>query len=134
MGPITTGTRLAYCVVNLNETIGTVKREHTTWSKKGGIQKKMVEEPAGYLVYFPRGHVIRFRDKEALRHYGLAGPAPIINLEGLNDPNSPLGRMLMSQEEGAKRGAMESLEKQVIKLATAKTGPVLMPEQLEPAA
>jgi len=26
---------------------------------------------------------------------------------------------------------MESMEKQVIRLATAKTGPVLMPEQLE---
>ena len=28
------------------------------------------------------------------------GPAPIINLQGLNDPNSPIGRMLMSQDEG----------------------------------
>jgi hypothetical protein len=27
---------------------------------------------------------------------------------------------------------MESMEKQVIRLATAKTGPVLMPEQIEP--
>ena len=38
----------------------------------------------------------------------------------------------MSQDEGARRGAMESMEKQVIRLATAKTGPVLMPEQIEP--
>ena len=57
---------------------------------------------------------------------------PIINLQGLNDPNSPIGRMLMSQNEDARRGAMESMEKQVIRLATAKTGPVLMPEQIEP--
>jgi hypothetical protein len=38
----------------------------------------------------------------------------------------------MSQDEGTRRGAMETMEKQVIRLATAKTGPVLMPEQLEP--
>jgi hypothetical protein len=42
--------------------------------------------------------------------------------------------MLLGQEEDARRGAMETLEKQVIRLATAKTGPVLMPEQLEQEA
>ena len=72
------------------------------------------------------------KDKETLRHYGLDGQPPIVNLQGLNDPNSPIGRMLLSQDEGARRGAMETMEKQVIRLATAKTGPVLMPEQLEP--
>jgi hypothetical protein len=131
LAPGTQGARLAYVVVNLTDTIGTVKRPHTTWTKKDGLKTKMVEEPAGYLVYFPRGHVIRFKDKEALRHYGLDGQPPIVNLQGLNDPNSPIGRLLMSQDEGARRGAMESLEKQVMRLATAKTGPVLMPEQLE---
>lgn len=129
----TQGARLAYVVVDLSESVGTVKREVITWTKKDGLKRKMQEEPAGYLVYFPRGHVIRFRDKEELRHYGLEeGKAPIVNLQGLNDPNSPIGRMLLSQDEGVRRGAMESMEKQVIRLATAKTGPVLMPEQLEP--
>jgi hypothetical protein len=127
-----TGARLAYVVVDLSETVGTVKRPVTTWTKKDGLKTKMVEEPAGYLVYFPRGHVIRLKDKESLRQYGLDRQPPIVNLQGLNDPNSPIGRLLMSQDEGARRGAMETMEKQVIRLATAKTGPVLMPEQLEP--
>jgi hypothetical protein len=127
-----TGARLAYVVVDLSETVGTVKRPVTTWTKKDGLKTKMVEEPAGYLVYFPRGHVIRLKDKEALRLYGLDRQPPIVNLQGLNDPNSPIGRLLMSQDEGTRRGAMETMEKQVIRLATAKTGPVLMPEQLEP--
>jgi hypothetical protein len=126
------GARLAYVVVDLSQTVGTVKREVTTWTKKDGLKKKKVDEPAGYLVYFPRGHVIRLKDKEALRHYGLDGQPPIVNLQGLNDPNSPIGRMLLSQDESTRRGAMETMEKQVIRLATAKTGPVLMPEQLEP--
>jgi|KBSMisStaDraftv2_1062788.scaffolds.fasta_scaffold231496_2 hypothetical protein len=126
------GARLAYVVVDLHQSVGTVKRPVTTWTKKDGLKTKMVEEPAGYLVYFPRGHVIRCKDKETLRQYGLDGMPPIINLQGLNDPNSPIGRMLMSQNEDARRGAMESMEKQVIRLATAKTGPVLMPEQIEP--
>ena len=131
IAPGMNGARLAYVVVDLSETVGTVKRETITWTKREGLKRKTVEEPAGYLVYFPRGHVIRLRDKEALRHYGLDGRPPIVNLQGLNDPNSPIGRMLLGQEENARRGAMETLEKQVIKLATAKTGPVLMPEQIE---
>jgi hypothetical protein len=134
LAPGTQGARLAYVVVDLNETIGTVKREVTTWTKAGGLKRKMVEEPAGYMVYFPRGHVVRLRTKEELRQYRVDGPAPIINLQGLNDPNSPIGRMLMSQDDNTRRGAMESMEKAVIRLATAKTGPVLMPEQLEPEA
>jgi hypothetical protein len=134
LAPGTQGARLAYVVVDLNETIGTVKREVTTWTKAAGLKRKMVEEPAGYMVYFPRGHVVRLRNKEELRQYRVDGPAPIINLQGLNDPNSPIGRMLMSQDENTRRGAMESMEKAVIRLATAKTGPVLMPEQLEPEA
>jgi hypothetical protein len=128
------GARLAYVVVDLSETVGTVKREVTTWTKRDGLKKKMIEQPAGYLVYFPRGHVIRIPDKETLRHYNLDGRPPIVNLQGLNDPNTPIGRMLLGQEEEARRGAMDTLEKQVIRLATAKTGPVLMPEQLEQEA
>lgn len=132
LNPGTQGARLAYVVVDLHETVGTVKRQVTTWTKKDGLKTKQVEEPAGYLVYFPRGHVIRLKNKEELRHYGLDGQPPIVNLQGLNDPNSPIGRMLLSQDEGTRRGAMETMEKQVIRLATSKTGPVLMPEQLEP--
>src|SRR5262245_39209111 len=128
----TQGARLAYVVVDLHQSVGTVKRQVTTWTKADGLRTKMVEEPAGYLVYFPRGHVIRLKDKEELRRYGLDGQPPIVNLQGLNDPNSPIGRLLMAQDENTRRGAIETMEKAVIRLATAKTGPVLMPEQIEP--
>lgn len=129
--PVATGARLAYVVVDLSETIGTVFRDVTMWTKEKGLHTKKVEEPAGYLVYFPRGHVIRLKDKESLRRYNLDGRPPIINLEGLSDPRSPIGQMLFGQDDAARKGAMESLEKQVIRLATAMTGPIVMPEQLE---
>lgn len=122
------GARLAYVVVKLDVT---VQREITTWKKKEGIVKRLVEEPGGYMVYFPRGHVLRFKTMDDLRRYGLDKRPPIINLNGLNDPNSPIGQMLMSQDEDTRRGAFESMEKMVIQLATAKSGKVQMPEQLE---
>jgi len=89
------------------------------------------EEDAGFMVYFPRGHVIRFRNEEDMAHYNLReGEAPIINMQGLSDPNSPLGRMLSAQDDATRKGAWKTMEDQVIKLATAKTGMVIMPEQV----
>lgn len=125
------GARLAWAAVQIP---GTVQREICVWTKKNGLTKKLVERPAGYLVYCPRGHVVRLENKEQLRHYGVDGDPPIIDMKGLNDPRSPLGKMFLSQDEGVRRGAMLSMEKQVMMLATAKTGPILMPEQMEQAA
>jgi hypothetical protein len=61
------GSRLAYVVVKQE---GSVKREKHYWSKDG-IKKKLVDEDAGYLVYFPRGHAIRIKSLARLRHYQL---------------------------------------------------------------
>lgn len=126
------GARLAYVVVDLEKSLGmkSVKRQLAKWKKSEGITFQERDQPAGYLVYFPRGHVIRLKSKEELRHYGLDKKPRIINLQGLEDPNSPLGRLMNEQDEGARRGAFEDLESQVIAMATAKTGPVMMPEQL----
>mgnify|MGYP000971123040 FL=1 len=115
------GARLAFVVVPLE---GEVTRKINTWTKKAGLGEKYVEQPAGCLVYFPRGHVLRIRDRAQLRLYKLDKPAKIINLEGLNDPNSPIGKMMMSQDEATRRGAFQSLEEQVIRLAEAKSGKV----------
>lgn len=115
------GARLAFVVVPME---GTVKRKINTWNKKAGLTEKYVDQPAGYLVYFPRGHVLRIKDQKELRQYKLDRGANIINLEGLSDPNSPLGRMMMSQDDATRRGGMESLEKQVMKLAQAKSGKI----------
>lgn len=122
------GARLAYVVIKLK---GTVKRDQTRWEAGKGLQTVPTEEDAGYMVYFPRGHVLRLKSKAELEHYGLReGEAPIINMQGLSDPNSPLGKMLAAQDDDTRKGAWRSMEDQVIKLATAKTGMVLMPEQV----
>lgn len=123
-----TGARLAYVVVKLK---GTVKRNQTRYEAGKGLKVVPTEEDAGYMVYFPRGHTLRLRDERALAHYNLRmGEAPIINMQGLNDPNSAIGRMLAAQDDETRKGAWRSMEDQVIKMATAKTGPVIMPEQV----
>lgn len=115
------GTRLAYVVVPLE---GVVQRKINTWTKKGGLSEKYIDQPGGYMVYFPRGHVLRIRDKAMLRHYKLDRPAKITNLQGLSDPRSPLGKLMMSQDDAERRGAFQSLEEQVIKLAQAQSGKI----------
>lgn len=126
-----TGARLAYVVRPIP---GMVKREVSKWNPKtNSIEKKTVEKPGGFMVYFPRGHVLRLETPEQLKHYNLDQPAQIVNLDGLHDPKSPAGQLLRAQDDKARRGAMEALEDQVVALAIAKSGPMLMPEQLERA-
>ena len=110
------GSRLAYVVVKQN---GAVKREKHYWTKDG-IKKKLVEEDAGFLVYFPRGHSIRVRSLAMLKHYRLHLEPKIIQLEGLNDPNSPLGKMFLSQDPLLRRASYQQLEQMVIDLAQSK--------------
>ena len=113
---ILNGSRLAYVVVKQE---GEVKREKHFWTKDG-IKKKLVSEDAGYLVYFPRGHAIRIKSMAMLRHYRLHREPHIIQLEGLNDPNSPLGKMFMSQDPQLRAASYRDLEQMVIDLAEAR--------------
>ena len=113
---ILNGSRLAYVVVKQE---GSVKREKHYWSKDG-IKKKLVDEDAGYLVYFPRGHAIRVKTLSMLRHYQLHKEPRIIQLEGLNDPNSPLGKMFLSQDPHLRMASYRELEQMVINLAEAR--------------
>lgn len=121
------GTRLSFVVVALP---GTVKRPVCRFVKGEGIVTTMEEEKAGYLVYFPKGHVIRIRTDAELAHYKLDGKAKLINLQGLNDPNSAIGKIIHAQDQSEREDGFEGLKQAVIALATAKTGGVLMPEQL----
>lgn len=126
------GTRLAYVVVPLP---GKVKRDVYLLNPKSNPRGmddtvKEREEPAGYMVYFPRGHAIRLKSMKELKHYKLDGPPNIINIQGLHDPKSPLGKLIAAQDDNARRGAMEDMQTAVIRMATAKTGPILMPEQV----
>lgn len=135
------GTRLAYTVVKLEGTVERDVCEYVTPSNatkkangrkaRAGIVFKKITVPAGYLVYFPRGHVIRFRDEDHLAQYGLDKQPNVINMQGLHNPNSPIGKLMLAQDEQGRRGAYENMEQQVIRLATAKTGPVIMPEQVK---
>ena len=113
---ILNGSRLAYVVVKQE---GSVKREKHYWTKDG-IRKKLVDEDAGYLVYFPRGHAIRVKSLALLRHYQLHKEPKIIELNGLNDPNSPLGKMFLSQDPHLRMASYRELEQMVINLAEAR--------------
>jgi hypothetical protein len=108
----------------------TVRRLVTSWTKKEGLKQRLVDQPAGFMVYFPRGHCLRLKDKESLRKYGLDRQPTIINLDGLNDPNSILGKLVTAQDEASRHDAYADMEKYVIQLATAKTGSVVLPEQV----
>jgi|SRR5215831_5102969 len=116
MHGILNGSRLAYVVVKQE---GAVKRQKHFYTKDG-IKTKIVEEDAGYLVYCPRGHCIRIRSLAMLRHYGLHKEPKIIQLEGLNDPNSPLGKMFLSQDQHLRMASYRQLEQMVIDLAESR--------------
>ena len=120
-----TGTRLAYVVVPIKEK---VKRNIIEWTRGKGLSAKSVEQPGGFLVFFPRGHVLRLTAKQLRRytHDGkpLKEEARLINLQGLNDPNSPIGKLLMAQEADQRVKGFKELEKLGVKLATARTGPI----------
>ena len=61
---------------------GTVMREVIEISKKdGSFVKSMVEEPAGFMVYFPSGASVRVRTEEELKKQGFDVPAPVVDME-----------------------------------------------------
>lgn len=134
------GTRLAYVVVPLEGTV--MRPQMEVEEKKIGRDKHgnplfshtmkqvMKEEPAGFMVYFPRGHAIRIRSRAELAEYNLeTDDIPMVSLTGLNDPKSEIGKLLSAQDDRGRKTAWESLENKTIRLATARTGTVLMPEQ-----
>lgn len=131
------GARYAYVVMPLE---GTVERPVVEWVpnkpgkdgkvRGGRMERRMKTQPAGFMVYFPRGHTRRFRDEAELRQYKLHKKPKIINMTGLMDPNSPIGKMFSGQEEERQNGADE-LDKMTCRLATAKSGSTLLPEQTD---
>jgi len=132
-----TGARLAFVVRELEGTVKRPKWRMFEVKKANGrvraqyeMRQEMVDEPSGFMVYFPRGHAVRVPNRKLLEHYNLHLKPRVINLDGLSDPNSPLGRMMLAQDDAARDGAMIDMERMVIQLATAKTGPQLMPEQI----
>jgi hypothetical protein len=132
------GTRLAYVVVKMEGTLqrdiivpSRTKNRHD--GKPGMLSLKRTTKavPAGYLVYFPKGHVLRLKTRDQLEHYGLERKPQFINLRGLHNPESPLGKMMAAQDDAARKNAYQDMEQAVMQLAIAKSGPVIMPEQIK---
>jgi hypothetical protein len=121
------GGRLSFVAVELE---GTLKRETCKYIKGKGLVRKEESVPAGYLVYFPRGHVLRLNE-EQMKHYGLHRKPRIINMAGLHDPDSPIGKMMAAQNDAERAGAYKNLEQAVMQLAIAKSGPIIMPEMVK---
>lgn len=117
--------RLAFAVVQL---VGTVKREVCTFEKGAGLVKKLVDEDAGYLVYFPKGHVLRLTE-EQLKFHGLDKKAAFVDMSEMHDPNSSIGQLFLAQSQEDRNTAWDMLEDEVIALATAKSGADVLPEQ-----
>lgn len=124
------GARLEYVAVPIQGE--QVYRTITKWDPSNGglVQEKRLVDP-GFMVYFPRGHAIRLNERQ-MRHYGLdKKPDLAFGMQGLQSSNSLLGQLMMAQDERDRVKAYADLEKQVIRLATAKTGPLLTPEMVK---
>jgi len=126
------GARFSHVVVKIDAKV--TRTAYKFEKDKKGMQHLVPyekEQDGGFMVYFPRGHAIRIPNEEMLKHYGLHREPRIINMSGLHDPNSPVGKMLLAQDQETRDAGYEDLKKMVVRLATARSGNVLMPEQLE---
>lgn len=115
------GSRLAYVVVPQD---GEVVRKINTWTKKKGLSETFQAQPAGYMVYFPRGHVIRLKNRSELRRYRLDQAPRVINIEGLSDPNSVFGKLMMAQDDAARARGWTGLEEAVVRLSQVRSGKI----------
>ena len=62
---------------------GEVEREKVIFNRAaGGLKATVAKEDAGYMVYFPRGHSIRVKDRKGLEALGFHLPSPVVNEDG----------------------------------------------------
>ena len=126
------GARLSFVVRAIK---GKIKREICSYSKDaGGIRKAIKEVSAGFIVYFPMGHAIRVKDAHTLKELGFDKKPQILDMDGIHDPNSPLGQLMTEQNEEKRAGAYLDMEQQVVNLVTRKCGPITVGEIEEVAA
>ena len=78
---------------------GTRQREIIKVGKNGEFVKSMVEEPAGFMVYFPSGSSIRVRTEEELRRRGFDVPAPIVDMDTGEVLGVPAGSLKAHSEQ-----------------------------------
>lgn len=83
----------------IEELDGTVKRERLQY-KNGEVVAKVVEEPAGYMVYFPNGNSIRVRDHKELCRLGFRAPtAPAKKADGTDAPAEGTKKAISAREK-----------------------------------
>lgn len=116
------GARLAYVVKKLE---GTVKRTNYKFNRRiGKIEPYEVDEEAGFLVFFPQGHYLRIRTREDLVRYKINYKPPVISMNGLLDPNSPVGKLMSAQDEGQRTKAWEDMEADIAAIVRKRSGPM----------
>jgi hypothetical protein len=120
---LNSGTRLAYVVMPIKEK---VSRYITKWTKEKGLHEELEEQPGGYMVYFPRGHALRMTEKELARYKLNKRAKLVVDMSQLYDPESSIGKLFMAQSETGRADGWKDLERQVIALATHKTGNQLL--------
>lgn len=98
--------------------------------------KNIVEQPGGYMVYCPMGHVVRLTERQ-LRRYKLNRPPGLADMRGRYG-DTPAGKTFGEQAEAINRdGMVKNLELMTVHLATRKTGTRLLlkeekiPEEFE---
>jgi hypothetical protein len=64
-----------------------------------GITFKEIEEPAGYMVYFPRGASIRVSTLKRLKQLGLSELAPLVDMESGDEQPNPSSVSLKARTE-----------------------------------
>lgn len=135
------GTRLEFVAVPIKEPVKrvVVSLVPRGKNKDGKVtnhdwKREVREQEGGYMVYFPRGHVLRIKNLKMLKFYGLDRQPRIINMEGLNDPNTPFGKFMSAQDAETRHNAWGEMEQKVIKAAQFKSGPHLLTQVEEIAA
>ena len=98
-------------------------RHTVKWDKK---LKKLVRATAPveetlYMVYTPSGNSYRLTMAE-LKKWGFDRPPTILNLDRVNDSNTPAGRFKFGINEETRMQAYRELENQVIKSCERKHG------------
>lgn len=85
---------------------GTVERTVTKYTKEGFMQET-VQEPAGFMVYFPSGASMRARSEEHLRELGIDPDAEpgLVDMEtGEDVPTPPRTNLKMRAAASVRRG------------------------------
>lgn len=81
--------------------------------KGGGFEWEEVQEPGGYMVYFPTGASLRIRDDKEMERLGFLEPAELVDM----DTGDSVGRVAA---DSLKRLAEQKVNKKAGPLSSVK--------------